>query len=522
MKITDKIITSTIEPQQKNVLWHNPETGELKIFGNKGWEVVGGNPGEGNDSTNAVIPITYTELVKLRDSKQLIPGQYYKIIDYCTSVDSILAGYKSANHQFDIVVHAIDNNLLAHQAYAARHEGDTYFENSDLNKWVLHYTLDNVNWSSTGKTVLELDGWNLILESDLQVISEIKQQIIQSVYDMYNEDGYFYINDERCTTPEDFLTFLFNTYKYIAFDEYYEYVYLLDDISINNTVNIYVYGMEGYFYTLENSLFNVIQSQPGTGCITYMEDEHHNIAYYDFKNILMARYTEFELDADIDTSLMKNTNPLEVLTYHGCHESSQLININYESIQWHYTLTNVLNDATCDGTINRQLSNRFVITDNYGNSLPNIVIFTVSWTPTTYFIDTSRDLTLSSHMNGTMSGNGSCFITNSFDIIESLSYSGGNNYTGCQRLLNLRQTDCNFSGVNLFIGACSMHRTQLNSVYNVILVTDSSERVYYSLVAGLSNLDIQQSSIFGTTTSPKIIMQNNTNDGIKIIDFSTL
>lgn len=45
MKITDKIVTSVTQPQQTNVMWHNPETGELKIFGNKGWEVVGGNPG---------------------------------------------------------------------------------------------------------------------------------------------------------------------------------------------------------------------------------------------------------------------------------------------------------------------------------------------------------------------------------------------------------------------------------------------------------------------------------------------
>lgn len=43
MKITDKIVTSVTQPQQTNVLWHNPETGELKMFGNKGWEVVGGS-----------------------------------------------------------------------------------------------------------------------------------------------------------------------------------------------------------------------------------------------------------------------------------------------------------------------------------------------------------------------------------------------------------------------------------------------------------------------------------------------
>lgn len=50
MKITDKIVTSVTQPQHTNVLWHNPETGELKMFGNKGWEVVGGNPGGDSDN----------------------------------------------------------------------------------------------------------------------------------------------------------------------------------------------------------------------------------------------------------------------------------------------------------------------------------------------------------------------------------------------------------------------------------------------------------------------------------------
>lgn len=41
MKIIDKIVTSKTAPKNTNVLWHNPETGELKLFGNTGWEVVG-------------------------------------------------------------------------------------------------------------------------------------------------------------------------------------------------------------------------------------------------------------------------------------------------------------------------------------------------------------------------------------------------------------------------------------------------------------------------------------------------
>ena len=44
MKIVEKIVTSSTPPQQLNVVWHNSDTNELKIWGNKGWELVGGNP----------------------------------------------------------------------------------------------------------------------------------------------------------------------------------------------------------------------------------------------------------------------------------------------------------------------------------------------------------------------------------------------------------------------------------------------------------------------------------------------
>ena len=32
MKITEKIVTSVTPPQYTNVLWHNPKTGELKMY----------------------------------------------------------------------------------------------------------------------------------------------------------------------------------------------------------------------------------------------------------------------------------------------------------------------------------------------------------------------------------------------------------------------------------------------------------------------------------------------------------
>lgn len=85
MKITDKIITSTIEPQQTNVLWHNPETGELKIFGNKGWEVVGGNPGAGGQFSNGYPVVTIEDNFNIEAK----PNTFYNIKNHADSEVSI-------------------------------------------------------------------------------------------------------------------------------------------------------------------------------------------------------------------------------------------------------------------------------------------------------------------------------------------------------------------------------------------------------------------------------------------------
>lgn len=88
MKITEKIVTSITQPQQTNVLWHNPETGELKMFGNKGWEVVGGNPEEGNSSstdTNGYPIVTVEDNFNIEAK----PNTFYNIKNNADSEVSI-------------------------------------------------------------------------------------------------------------------------------------------------------------------------------------------------------------------------------------------------------------------------------------------------------------------------------------------------------------------------------------------------------------------------------------------------
>lgn len=61
MKIIDKIVTSVTQPQQTNVMWHNPDTGEFKIFGGRGWEPAGGNPGQTGSSFSGGYPVVTVE-----------------------------------------------------------------------------------------------------------------------------------------------------------------------------------------------------------------------------------------------------------------------------------------------------------------------------------------------------------------------------------------------------------------------------------------------------------------------------
>ena len=102
-------------------------------------DIAGGT--ESANQETAAVPTTYAELVALRDGGNLVPGTWYRITDYvCTTTQ---ADTQSAEHPFDIIVRADDASHLNENAYAAHHEGDTYFANCKLEAWELKYSLDN-------------------------------------------------------------------------------------------------------------------------------------------------------------------------------------------------------------------------------------------------------------------------------------------------------------------------------------------------------------------------------------------
>ena len=113
-----------------------------------------------------MVSITYDEIKVLREQSKLKAGQFYRITDYVTKTTQ--ENTQSAGHVFDVIVLATDVDTLNENAKAIKHEGDTYFANSDLDAWEIKYDLDNditkYAWAdeTNGKGVIFYmkDEWN--------------------------------------------------------------------------------------------------------------------------------------------------------------------------------------------------------------------------------------------------------------------------------------------------------------------------------------------------------------------------
>ena len=112
--------------------------------------------------------ITWSSLKSLVSAGTLIPGMKYRITDYnCTTTQDYT---RSAGHQFDIIVEALDENTLSENASAINHSvsnGETdYFADCDLNAWKIWYCLDNDKtrfaWADDTKTNNKENGRGVI------------------------------------------------------------------------------------------------------------------------------------------------------------------------------------------------------------------------------------------------------------------------------------------------------------------------------------------------------------------------
>ena len=247
MSVFEKTVISKYEPKQTNVNWIDT-SGEKpveKYFINGKWQ----RPSD--EDTKNSISITYSDLKTLRDTSKLIPGTWYRITDYqCTTTQQ---NTQAANHQFDIIVRADDANVLNENAYAAHHEGDTYFANSKLGAWELKYCLDNDDnrfaWA-------DIDVQECIYDDGMNLCPRDSSN--DMVYDGSNYYGWTWFGNHTVYT-----------------------------ISATPSP-----GDSAYFYSdnMMEEVFYIERYQPahignGKGIIYYMKDEFGNECHYDFKNI---------------------------------------------------------------------------------------------------------------------------------------------------------------------------------------------------------------------------------------------
>ena len=88
-------------------------------------------------------PVSYAELVALRNGGELLPGHRYRITDFVTTVAND-AEARSVGHPFDIIVLATAADTLSEEAQAIMNENYTeYFATANLAAWKVWYCLDN-------------------------------------------------------------------------------------------------------------------------------------------------------------------------------------------------------------------------------------------------------------------------------------------------------------------------------------------------------------------------------------------
>lgn len=286
------------------------------------------------------INVTYEQLKTLVANKQLTPGRDYRIIDYVTTTSQ--EDTKSAGHQFDIIVTALDESTLSEEAKAIQHDGDDYFANSNLSAWKIWYSFDNDTnkfaWAGNSRVdktytkleyigdceyaitvpyhqngddveypgLYEFEEWVVVRGKIVDDPAEDMNYNTMDVNEVFshwnifeNADGDYYIGLHNRRIDGDYLSGVYvdgglssTAYKYdgvrtvegVDYDSWLEEetgkkIHLLTDRIVTTK------SENPYFYTHSET----VEFEP-KGIIYRMIDEFNNDCPYDFKNILFTRY----------------------------------------------------------------------------------------------------------------------------------------------------------------------------------------------------------------------------------------
>lgn len=414
--------------------------------------------------------ITYNELKALRDNNSLVPGMFYRITDYeCTTTE---ANTGTMANQFDIIIQALNESTLSETASADRHEGDTYFADTNFGAWEVKYCLDHdasrFGWAK-GQQLTCLSNDRRFRLGDILIRAP----------KMDGKYNYIAENNKQCKyawSTETFIQqqqtapiyYIFTTDKVITGDTYYA----IGDSSV--AYSTYKFSVRNIF-----EIATVEGDGDGYGIIYYMKDEFGNECPYDFKNITykgdsITGYDRVGLSAD---------------TYYPTFTNTALITYSQWGSTWGVSRNSSLDTSqqgvtyygyTCFGTPTAWSSADFYITDaeiSSSSTMYNIVDGTVS--EISYGGSLSANKSLENSISGNVHG---CKIART-------SYQGTNRYglsynifVGNQRR-NILGENCSYntfdseSNFNIFeaevsscllIGQCSYNKIHINS-YEITL-----------------------------------------------------
>ena len=226
--------------------WGNYTTDDVKTINGESIFENGG----GDIDTSALVEVTYTELVTLRDNSQLVPGRQYRITDYVTT--TVQENTQSAGHQFDVIVTADNKNTLNEVARACLNKNDIYFKsnNANLSAWKIWYCLDNdanrFSWANVdnGKGVIYrmIDEFNNDCPYDFKNIKFAR---------MLNSDGGIVLVSEEMPVAGD----------ESDSDETVEYFYTFSFNDAGNILDVSLIGGSFGGYIIQNGVHdNIIKA----------------------------------------------------------------------------------------------------------------------------------------------------------------------------------------------------------------------------------------------------------------------
>lgn len=141
-------------------------------------------------ANKSLIEVTWQQLKNLRDNSNLIPGSLYRITDYqCTTTQ---AETRSAGNQFDIVLLALNNNVLSEQGWAMM--------SMLTNIWSVHFSDGIIK-----ECYLYNLGFNV--DEDENVVAIIDKSTMLGC--TYIESGFYNFNyaEKSCFLDDDSLIF---------------------------------------------------------------------------------------------------------------------------------------------------------------------------------------------------------------------------------------------------------------------------------------------------------------------------